>query len=551
MKLRARELCEMGDKLFSARLQLVSFWQECAENFYPERADFTHSRSLGTDFASHLMSGAPVLARRELADQFGAMLRPKGKEWFGMVPDDKELSESRESKEFMDYLVKAQRAAMYDGSAMLTRATKEADNDFACFGQAALTVELDMDRMILLYKTHHLRDVAWSENDYGEKDYIHRKWKMQARNLCNKYKEKVPAKIHEMAKTEPFKELEVRHIVVPYDDYDATKPGKGNVNGKFKFWSMIVLKDEDAVLSEKPVIDHQYIIPRWQTVSGSQYAHSPATVIALPDARLLQRITFTLLEAGEKATNPPMLAVQEAIRSDIALYAGGITWADAEYDERLGEILRPLNMDKSGLSFGHEMADRHEAMIKRAFFLDQIQLPPFDGAAMTATEIRARTEEYIRAALPLFEPLEAEYNEALCEKTFNILKWNGAFGSKEDWPEDLLTADLKWQFQSPLADAAGKTDAITFQESANILAIAAQIDPNLKAEWDVREDFRKALRAVKATVVDEATSEEAQSAANEMSQLQQGIGLASAGGQAAAQMGKAVESFSTLQGVAA
>jgi hypothetical protein len=45
-------------------------------------------------------------------------------------------------------------------------------------------------------------------------------------------------------------------------------------------------------------------------------------------------MTLTLLEAGEKFTNPPMIAVQEAIRSDVAIYAGGITWVDKDYDER-------------------------------------------------------------------------------------------------------------------------------------------------------------------------------------------------------------------------
>jgi hypothetical protein len=50
-----------------------------------------------------------------------------------------------------------------------------------------------------------------------------------------------------------------------------------------------------------------YVIPRWQTVSGSQYAYSPATVAALPDARLIQAMTLTFFEAGEKATNPPMV----------------------------------------------------------------------------------------------------------------------------------------------------------------------------------------------------------------------------------------------------
>ena len=47
-----------------------------------------------------------------------------------------------------------------------------------------------------------------------------------------------------------------------------------------------------------------------------------------------------------------MIGVQEAIRSDIGLYAGGITYVDDVYDERAGEALRPINQDFSGLPFG-------------------------------------------------------------------------------------------------------------------------------------------------------------------------------------------------------
>ena len=119
------------------------------------------------------------------------------------------------------------------------------------------------------------------------------------------------------------------------------------------------------------------MIPRWQTVSGSQYAHSPATVAALPDARLLQSITLTLLEAGQKAVDPPMIAVQEAIVGGVNVYAGGVTYVDAEYDERLGEVLRQLGGDasKGGLNFGVETAQDIREMISQAFFLNKINLP--------------------------------------------------------------------------------------------------------------------------------------------------------------------------------
>ena len=548
LKLRSRELVEMGDKLFSQRTAAVSLWQEIADNFYPERADFTVSRSLGTEFASNLMSGAPVLARRDLANQFAAMLRPKGKEWFSLAPKDAKLAERRNVVAFSEWSTSVMRRAMYDSAAKFARATKEGDNDFAAFGQAVLSVELDPETMKLLYRCWHLRDVVWAENERGDIYQIHRKWKLSARDLCAKYKEKVPSKYHELAKKEPFKEIECRHVIVLYDQYDYNPKVKPVRAERFGFMSMLVLKEDDVLLNETPVIDHPYIIPRWQTVSGSQYAHSPCTVIALPDARLLQRITFTLLEAGEKATNPPMIAIQEAIRSDVAIYAGGITWADAEYDERLGEVLRPLTMDHSGLKFGWEMGQKHEEMVRKAFFLDQINLPAYDGAAMTATEIRVRTEEYVRAALPLFEPMEAEYNGALCEKTFNLLNQHGGFGSPRDWPQELVGAELDWQFSSPLSEAAQKQKAFGFQEAANLLAVAAQIDPALRSEWDVRTDFRDALRSVKAAVVDEEVSDAALADAKQKEQLQEVIGLTQNGAVAAEQLGKAAKSF---QGIAA
>lgn len=550
MKQRARDLIEMGDGLFSKRQPLVSLWQEIADNFYPERADFTVSRHLGSEFADHLMSGAPVLARRDLANQFAAMLRPRGKEWFSLAPEDERLNEKRAVADWSKWASGVQRRAMYDPTARLTRATKEGDNDFASFGQAVLTVEYDEEAVSVLYRNWHLRDVVWCENERGAVDGIHRKWKISGRGLERKYRDKVPQKIRDANKKEPHKEYEARHIIVPYDEYDYT-PQKKPRAGQFKFMSLVVLKDDDVVLEEKPLADHPYIIPRWQTVSGSQYAHSPCTIVALPDARILQRITFTLLEAGEKATNPPMLAVQEAIRSDIALYAGGITWTDAEYDEKLGEVLRPMTMDKSGLSFGIEMADRHEEAIRKAFYLDQINLPAFDGKAMTATEVRVRTEEYIRAALPLFEPLEQEYNAALCEKTFNLLLQNGGFGSPADWPDEVRGLELKWQFDSPLADAARKEDAFSFKEASELLAIAAQIDPALAQEYDARDAFRKALRAIKAPVVDEKAAEEAAGEADEMKAMQEIMGMVGAGAQTAEQVGKATQALSGMTGAAA
>ena len=78
----AKKLNELADTLFGKKLPLTSLHQEIADNFYPERADFTIKRSLGQDFAAQLMTSYPVQCRRNLGNQLGTMLRPTAKPWF-------------------------------------------------------------------------------------------------------------------------------------------------------------------------------------------------------------------------------------------------------------------------------------------------------------------------------------------------------------------------------------------------------------------------------------------------------------------------------------
>src|SRR5690606_20971459 len=175
-------------------------------------------------------------------------------------------------------------------------------------------------------------------------------------------------------------------------------------------------------------------------------------VVALADARLLQAMTGILLEAGEKAVSPPMLGVMGALRSDVNILPGGITWVDQEYDSRLGEVLRPLTQDKTGIPLGMDMAQRTQLMLAEAFLLNKITLPPA-GENMTAYEVGQRVQEYIRQAMPLFEPMEPEYNGPLCDRTFSLLLGAGVFGSPFDMPEELHGAEIQFTFESPLHDA--------------------------------------------------------------------------------------------------
>jgi hypothetical protein len=309
---------------------------------------------------------------------------------------------------------------------------------------------------------------------------------------------------------------------------------------KYPFVSLYIEKESETVLEETGLNYFCYVVPRWHTVAGSQFGVSMATSIVLPDGRTNQVVVRTIREAGEKYADPPMLAVSDAIRGDIALYAGGVTTADIEYDERLGEVLRPIAQQHAGFPIAIEVAAALKEDIRSGFFLDKLQLPE-TSTDMTAFEVRRRIEEHIRGASPIFEPIEQEYNDPLCEGAFQVLRDGGAFPLK-DMPESLGGMQTRFTFRSPLADMADAREAETYVDVMNrILLPAAQINPAQLENADLTEATRAAMRAAgwkakwfkpKDAV---AMAEEAQAKAAEMAKGMEALGAA---GQVAEQGGK-------------
>ncbi len=510
----AKALREAADQLFSKRSTLMIQWQDMAINFYPERADFTYQRSVGMELAADLMSSYPPMCRRKLADQIGQMLRPTNKDWFHPgVTDESHLDNP--GRRWLQQAGATQRRAMYDRKSLFTKATKQADGDYSAFGQAVISVRLNRNQDALLYQCWHLRDVAWAEGEDGQINFITRKWKPTARDLMRLFEKtgSLHPKVGEKAEKDPFCEVECYHFIVEADMYGDDARGK-------PYWSIFYDCDHDHLIQATAVFNKEYAIPRWQQVSGSQYAYSPATVIALPEARLLQSMTYTLLEAGEKAANPPIVATHDVVRSDLAIYAGGVTWIERDYDERLGDALRPLTQDFRGLPFGKEMAQESRAILMQAFYLDVLNMPT-RGPEMTAYEVGQRVQAYIRDALPLFEPMESEYNGELCDLTFDLLMRAGAFGSLQDMPPSLMGQDVKFSFRSPLHDAIEEQKGQKFVQATQIIGQALPLYPAAAKAMDFKTTLRDTLNSIGVPAKWQPTEQEQDAAEAQEAQQQQ------------------------------
>ena len=545
MDANAKELNKRADRLFSKRDTLASFWQASAELYYPVRANFTTDLSWGENFASQLMESSPVLFHRDLSNSFSSMLRPRGQQWFKQTIDNEELMEEPGVKDWLDEKTAIQRRHMYARRSRFVTATKEADHDVAGFGNAVLSVEINDELNGLLYRCHHLKDCVWAENQFGEVDTMFRNLCMSARAMKQKWpKATLHKTIDRACEKEPDKEFRLRHTMLPVADYEYQTKKEAPKGPKYVSVYMDV--ENNQIITELPSWEFRYVVNRWQSIPGSQYAYSPPVLISLPDARGIQVMARVLLEAGEKAVDPPVIATAEAVIGEINMQASGITWIDREYDEGFGASLRALEVNNKNLAVGVELLDRTREAMKEAWYLNKLSLP--QQGAKTAFETAQLVEEFIRSSIPLFEPME-ENNAAILDMTAETLLRVGAFGPKEDMPEALRGQDVNFAFSNPLQEAIEKNKVFQFQNAVGLVGMAAQLDPAAVKDFDARKGLRDAIAGsgapsdwiVEQDEADDAAESEA-ATANAM-QAVQGVGMA---GAAAEQVGKAGQALKAV-----
>lgn len=476
-----------SEHLFGKQRNLLSLWQTIAEHFYPERADFTVTRNVGEELAVGLADSYPVLVRRDLGNAFSAMLRDG--EWFKVgtnaEPDHLGVMWQQWASGRLLDLINTR-------SANFVRSTKEGDHDWAAFGQCVLSCEPNRNRDGLLFRNWHLRDCAWNDDETGQVGCVTRKWKNATRYELHRYfgNDKLHKNVTDNLYKDgnSFKTVDVRHLVVPAEMY-------GDDEIKTEYVSIWVDVANQHLIEAIGINHKYYVIPRFQTISGSPYAYSPATVVGLVDARTLQAMTHTLLEAGERYARPPIIATQKVVRSDVDLSPDGITWVDDEYDEKTGAALRTLSQDRGGFPIGLEMRAGIVDILSSAFYVNKLSLPE-TTRNMTATEVIERMKQYRRENLPLFAPVESEYNGQLCELAFQIAFDMGLMGSPYDIPQSIRGSDVEFKFISPLSQGEEEKKAAQFGQMSQMLAEAAQHDPNAVVNVNFDESLRDAILSV-------------------------------------------------------
>lgn len=517
----ALELIKRGDARFSKRQQLDTFRQEVALNFAPHLASWTSELTLGDDYAAHLVDSTPLLLARDFVGQIGAMLRPPGKQYFWHRTHNDKINNNREIRAYLDWRSEQMMRILNDRGTGYMRACKQADEFFGLFGDAVLSVDMSRSLDSLRVRSYHTKDCVWAIGDDDKASVITRREMVPARIMKARYgEEKLHQKVREACERDPDTTFEVRHEVLPAAEYDAYRPGLKRKNGFASIWIDVTHK---CVLREVTTDTFRYVVPRWVTLPSWAYAISPATTIALPDARMIQQQALAILEAAEKSVNPPLVAYADTVRGDVRLESRGITWIDRNYDERSGQPITPLELGKN-FSLGVDSIMRTESQLTRAFYLDTLRMPDTRNSKSTE-EVRFLIDEYIRAALPLFAPMQQEYNDNLLFEVDSLIVESGGYDA--DAPKAVREESLTFAWDNPLSDMVERQKAQVVSELSVLgnaiaaLEAAAQQSPALR-QTDTTKLYRDSAIGIGASrwLLDEDDSDDAMNAQSEQNSMQ-------------------------------
>lgn len=489
----AAKLHTLSDGMFSRKRGWDQMCQEVCEHIYPVRATYTAASQWGADFANIVMDGTTINVREELGNAVDSMLRQA--KWFEVGTGDPDRDKRINNARSLQRATKLMHAILKDRRSNWQPAIKEADMDWVSVGQPVLSVTENSTRDFLQIKAWHPGDCAWLLGPDGDTKVMHRKFKMTAFNVCGLFKSKVwkgtlSPDIERACELEPDREFPFLHILMPAEDiYGYDGPKMRQQRGK-KFTSLYIDLAHDEIVHESAEPLFGYLTPAWRRLSGMQQGFSPAAMNALPDIRALQSLARIIIEQGEKGIDPPIVGSVEVFTRDINLYAGGFTFADVPEGRSLKDVVTTLDTSQ-GLEKGLEMKQDLRALITDAFLLNKLYLP--SARDMRELEVAVRTEEFRRAALPFFTPIETEYHTPLLGMIFDRAVLMGLI-PPETFTADQRNTEVRFTFNSPLNEAEGKKLVEAYQIATQAIAAGSQVDHTVANLFDIRQATLDAVR---------------------------------------------------------
>lgn len=466
---KALSIIKRHDKMMSDRGNWLQHWQDLKDLVRPSTTDFTSSYKVkGKKLTMNIYDGTATWANEQLAAGLHSFLTNPTARWFNIKVENIETSQlSGESLEWLEMVSDIIYGEYADPDVNFNPIVHELYLDLGSFGTGVLYQDYNRKRRSLSFRAFALGDCAIAENSDGFVDTLSREIVMTRRQMEQMFGDSVPPPTSDK-KTEDDREFHVVHMVFPRSDRDATKYTSKNM----PFASVYVCKDKGVILRDSGFTAFPYHVPRWTKLAGETYGRSPG-MNCLPDIKMVNKMSKTVIKAAEKITDPPLMVPDDGFILPIKTAPGSLMFYDATTLDH-NYLLKPLET-RGRPEIGLDMMNQRREHIIRCFFIDYLMRPK-KKERQTTTEIIDDREEMLRQLAPVIGRLQAELLGPVIRRSYSLLNEAGRIPPA---PPELANAALDIDYVSPAARAQFGTKAINIQRFLQDIVPLAEAKPEI------------------------------------------------------------------------
>jgi len=471
MGVNAHDIIKRVEKLQAERRNWDNQWQEAAEYCRPTKTNITVIKVSGEKVSTENYDATARNAVQVASAAIHSYMTNPASKWFGLRTKQKDLMDDKEVKMWF----KAVEDTIYNvlNTSNFAQEVHEAYLDLFVFGTFCLYEEEDPKEFVRFY-CRPLKEMLIAEGFDGRVDTAYRMIKMTARQAKQRWPESCGSVVEEaLTAKQPDKEVDFIHCVTPREERDV----KSKESKDMPFASVYLEKSKQHICEEGGYIQFPYFITRFSKLAGDVWGYSPA-MISMPDIKMLNAVTKTMIRSAQKIVDPPMQVPNNAYLLPLNTNPGGINFriqrtADAE--------IKPIATG-GNIPVGMDMVKDLRAAIQKAFFVDVfLMLNQQEGGVKTATEVNALVAEKMLIVGPVLGRLMSEFLNPLINRTFALLAERKALPQV---PEQLLDVEYVVDYISPLAKAQKYQEINSIQQLMALVGNMAQVFPSVLDKID-------------------------------------------------------------------
>jgi hypothetical protein len=482
MKFTPEEHIERLEQRKQFRSTFENHWQELADHILPEHNNIRNRQTAGTKKGITLFDNTAAISCEMLAGALHGMLTNPASQWFGLTMGDRALDVRDDVRLWLEDC--ADKMLVIMNSSNFQPEVHSLYMQEIAFGGAAMFIEEDKERVIC-FSTKPVQTVFLDENARGQVDVVDYLTEMTAKQIVQRYGQGnteraalepiVGKKVASAFEKKSADKFEVLHSTYPRDMTDpyvlSSKTSKG-----FPLAADHTLVCEKKNLESGGYNESPWVTPRWMVVPGEIYGRGPGMKV-LPDTKMINEMTKTMLEGAQKVVNPPVSVPDDGFILPLKLKANGVNFrrSGGSQEDRIEPIFNDTRID-----FGHQILDDTRRRIREGFYVDQLQLP-WGGPQMTATETNVRQEDKLRIMGPMLGRQQVEFLDPLIRRIFGIMFRKKMF---LEAPAVIRGKRAMVRYTSPIARAQKVADGQNILRGLQMLAPIQALHPEVMDNFD-------------------------------------------------------------------